>query len=700
MTRALGERARQVLSRFPGHLDVERPGKQIALVVEGLAADFDAFASQIAGVRNAHRLGFAPTIRDLLQLAALHGVSDADLSLVTVRTERLRQLIAQLQAAGPADGAAIGAAATPLLDAFGIDGADERLAAFAPADRDGVAPDLAAAAQGLLRGALVHVGFEAAREAIRRRVEDTCLLHAGGNGTVRATLLATLSALDLEVERERNADVLGRLVAEHRTSTLDLEIRDEFFHSASHFWHSTFVTDSEPLTVEIAVALPHADVLMGATIALAVLAQRADLPVARVIDRAQVTGRQEATFDTRVSFDEADAIGAAEGFTVERVPRGTLELRGGLAVTTLAVKLGITPERVRSDLAALAGAAVTPDAELTPQQCAVVARKFGYRVNLQPGHGLEALGIEENPLRREQPAPVLCAHGQLFTVRRRGFGHQTLRAVIKGVEDLTMSPMLVNRDEGRGVGFFGTVPEGSSLMITEEGRVFLDGDDATGQAYSWAGACFAEATPHARDFVFDGPGVTPRYRTRFVDTLPAGGLDRETVYPHAPESLEAPGINVGETRFALFVQQAHTGHRAPAGSGFGDLTATPRHVIAFANQSVFAGGDDQRNPDGPDPLDPVAAEVVLSWLEHEGYAVRVIIPSRFRYLSGDDHSMETRLLQALERIRPAGVQFRVEFADDRWTLGTGTLTDEEPLDDNPNDLLRGGTVLWPPDDDL
>ena len=697
MSGQLSQRARDVLSRFPAHLDVERSSKQFAHVVEALAADFDGFASQLAGVRNAHRLDFAPTIADLMLLAGLHGVSNADLSLTTVRAERLRELFGQLRNAAAGD--ALRAAAVELLDAFAIAGVDpDRLFALAPARRSGDAPDENAAALALLAAATDHTGFDATLEGIRRRVRDICTLHAGGNGTVRALLHATLSALDLEVDGERNAFVLRNLIAEGRTSDLDLNIHDEFFHSSDHFWHSTFVRNSLPLAVDITVDLPAADVRMGDAIALAVLAQRSDVAVARLIERARTAGYADATFGTRIAFNDADAIAALESFTIEHVPRGTLELAGDITVADAALRMGITPARVRADLAALAGFDVAADALLTPQQFAIVARKFGYRVTLRPQARLEALGIEENPLHRESRAPIGCTHGQTFTVRRRGFGRQLLRVEIAGVEDLTMGPMLVNREEGRGVGFFGPVPDGSKLLITEEGRVFLDGDDHTSFAFSWTGACFADGVPHARDFQFDGPHVPVRRRARFATVTPAGALDREALYPHASASLEMPGINVGETRFAFFVQQAHTGFRVPPASLFTDLTPTPRNTIGFADQSVFAGGDDPLNPIGPHALDPVAAQVKLSWLEHEGYAVRVIIPSRFRYLSGADVSVEDRLVQALERIRPAGVELRVEFADDRWTLGQGSVTDEEPLDDNPNDLLRGGTRLWTPDD--
>jgi hypothetical protein len=48
--------------------------------------------------------------------------------------------------------------------------------------------------------------------------------------------------------------------------------------------------------------------------------------------------------------------------------------------------------------------------------------------------------------------------------------------------------------------------------------------------------------------------------------------------------------------------------------------------------------------------------------------------------------------RALERFRPLGVELRVEYIDDRWRLGGGTLT--SGLVDDPIASLRAGTVLW------
>ena len=519
-------------------------------MVGALADDLDRLATDLAGVRRAHRLAHADTLADLLLLGGLHGLTRDDLEPLFARAAWTRTLLARLTAALGGPPAARDAAAEALLDLWGIDAPAPRLALFA-ADLDAAARRLAAAVAAAL-------GYRATVEAARARITRICQIHAGGNGTVRTLLAAAVNALDLEIDAARNASVRNALGLP-AAPTAD---PDGVFHSPDLFWHATFVRDRWPL-----------------------------LP-------------------------------------------------------------GAAPAR-------------------------------------------EALGIEENPLRRQTYENEECTDGRLFTVVRRGFGRELLRAEVVGVGDRTLGPMVVNRDEGRGIGFFGPVADGKPLSFTEEGRVTLDGADVTSFAYSWQGACFTDragagggpADPH--DFVFAGPGVDPRRRAVFAVATPAGALEPDFTFPHAGGDVTPPGIGIGVTRLAFFVQVAHLGARVP-GPPPAIHSVSPRPRIAFADLAVFAGS----------PAAPAAkaADLHLSWLEHTAYALRVVIPARFGRFDGDgptppSPSLTDRVATALERFRPAGVAVKVELADDRWALGTGVVTDAVASD--PISLLRGGTVLTP-----
>ena len=56
--------------------------------------------------------------------------------------------------------------------------------------------------------------------------------------------------------------------------------------------------------------------------------------------------------------------------------------------------------------------------------------------------------------------------------------------------------------------------------------------------------------------------------------------------------------------------------------------------------------------------------------------------------------MSELVRRALERHRPAGVDVRVEYVDDRWILSESDVTAGTSAD--PILSLRGGSVLWTP----
>jgi len=293
----------------------------------------------------------------------------------------------------------------------------------------------------------------------------------------------------------------------------------------------------------------------------------------------------------------------------------------------------------------------------------------------------EVLGLVENPLRRTGTDPAERHSGELFDLLRRGFERSLLQLRVTGAGETaprTLGPMLVNRDEGHGIGFAGEVPPGATLVFDEEGRVTLDGADVTSFAFAFRGAVFAEAgheSPH--DFRFDDEA------TRFAEATPAGALDREFSFPHAGEAISVPGVAVGVTRFAFFVRDAHFAAGDPAGEV---LEATPHPFQGVFDESVFVAGA------GETP--PVAALVALSWMEHEAYKLRLVIPARFRGFGDDPEGTEVRrrVAQAVDRFRPAGVALEVAFIDERWVLGEGTLGTTET---SAVAALAGGVALWP-----
>ena len=95
------------------------------------------------------------------------------------------------------------------------------------------------------------------------------------------------------------------------------------------------------------------------------------------------------------------------------------------------------------------------------------------------------------------------------------------------------------------------------------------------------------ARPNLNDFNFDSP------RTIFGQANPLGALDRDFSFPHAGNPIDMPGIGVGVTRMAFFLQEARVSS-AGAPMEFHSLSppcvhsgptpgpATPHEPVGFA----------------------------------------------------------------------------------------------------------------------
>jgi len=511
----MSTRPLQILRRFPAHLEAARPDKQLWSVVEGLASDLDVLSADLAGVRRAHRLKDADTLRDLILLAGFHGLDRHLPDILFARAATVRRLAKNLVAAvtaGSLNPAARDAAAAQLFQLWATPLAPAAALALYGADLNKAGAAVAAAAKE-------SVSTRKLLDAAKARLGKVCEIHSRGNGTLRALLIAAANALDLEVDLEANARVL-EAVAEHPNDVLDRSRTDGFLHHDNRFLHLTYARD-----------------------------------------RLQPAPRQ--------------------------IPA-----------------TASTPARE----------------EPLPYQS-------------------ELLVLEENPVDRAvrqgaegagKVGPVV--NQQLFNVPRRGFANERLRIEIKGMNGRTKNLQFVHRDEGKAICFSGTVPDGKTLVIDEDGKLTLDGADVTDLGYSWRGGCFGDAAnPNPRDWRFDGPGVSPHLSTAtFAVSTPPGAMDPGAVFPHPPVSWGGLGIAIGLNRFAFFV--------APAGGGVSD-----------ASQQV--------------------ADITLSWLERQPFLFKVWIPTRFKVVDADNEpqarepAIPQSLQDALERFRPMGVQAQAAYAE-------------------------------------
>ena len=183
----MSARAKNILKRFPAHLEAAREGKRLSEVTDALALDIDTLSAALARVRRARRLLDADELRDLLRIGALHGITLAELAVLFTRFDLARTL---LKTAATSD-----QAAEQLIALWGIADASPRLPKYSPRK------SVVAFAQRALASSVLLDG-------IRRRIGAICANHARGNGTIRAA------------DRRRRQRARSRRAVRSRTATI------------------------------------------------------------------------------------------------------------------------------------------------------------------------------------------------------------------------------------------------------------------------------------------------------------------------------------------------------------------------------------------------------------------------------------------------------------------------------------------------
>ena len=179
-----------VLDRFPRHMAAGDPGKRFEVVAAALGAELDVKTSQLGRVMRAHALGTADEERDLLLLAAVHGLRDEDFELLRLRLAAVRAIRAGL----PAE-----EALERLPDVLGV-----RADAFAPFPDENDDPAPARERLAAALGALASYGSEL--DLLRGSLGAVIGRHRDGNGTAGGLLGAAAAYLGLETTALAHSD--------------------------------------------------------------------------------------------------------------------------------------------------------------------------------------------------------------------------------------------------------------------------------------------------------------------------------------------------------------------------------------------------------------------------------------------------------------------------------------------------------------
>ena len=300
--------------------------------------------------------------------------------------------------------------------------------------------------------------------------------------------------------------------------------------------------------------------------------------------------------------------------------------------------------------------------------------------------GQHLLALEENPPYLADLGPIPRRHADRFHVTRKGFDAVPCTVMVKGVDDRTLAPMIVNVDDGEGIATTVTVPAGATLRFERDGRVELDGSSVARRSFVFHGAVFAEPGAHVKDFVFadaDDEATGDRIGTFAVTTPLDDAFDPSPSFPHGDGLLRPLRLDRAETRFAVFVGAGVFGG---VDRGAGDVLAAPEPIAGFFDETVFQ----------PDPAGTPSFEIGFEWDEREAYAVRVWLPFALQQLDREDEpTMKDVVRTLLDRHRAAGVHAYVEYADPRWILGTGLVRDLDS--DDALGVVVAGTEAWTDD---
>ena len=307
--------------------------------------------------------------------------------------------------------------------------------------------------------------------------------------------------------------------------------------------------------------------------------------------------------------------------------------------------------------------------------------------------GEHLLAVEENPPFPADFGPSARRHGAQFVVKRVGFDPVPCTTVIKGIDDRTVAPMVVDIVRGEGIATTVAVPAGSQLRFERDGRVELDGSSVASRSFVFSGAVFAKDPHAAAAFVFadeaaDDDANAERFGDRVASysvTAPLNdAFDPVPSFPHADALLRSLSLDRAESRFAVFVGTGTFAGRREADGD--DVLAAPEPVAGFFDETVYE----------PDPAGSPSLEVGFEWDEREAYAVRVWLPAALAQLDvPGEPSLREVLRLLLDRHRAAGVHVYVEHADPRWVLGTGILRDLDS--DDALGIVVAGTETWADD---
>lgn len=269
--------------------------------------------------------------------------------------------------------------------------------------------------------------------------------------------------------------------------------------------------------------------------------------------------------------------------------------------------------------------------------------------------------LVENPFIDKSTDEIERRQRERFRIHKGGFFDTAPAVKVAGIKKRTVFPQIINITTRQGIGFLGTVAQGQVLLFTREGKGYLNGMDVTERCYYFEGA------------LFDEDNLAPcDVQNPFVVVEPPGALQRKFPRPAIVplSNIQMPKLPLGDSDWRFSVRE-----------GVFNGDAFNRCVFALPeNETLLAAL-------------PASGKVQVQWLEHEPFALTILIPDALEGLDDvlADVDLRAWVQAGLERFRGAGIRVNVEYYSDQWILDHSVLRSADAL--TGSGIFYDGTVI-------
>jgi hypothetical protein len=312
---------------------------------------------------------------------------------------------------------------------------------------------------------------------------------------------------------------------------------------------------------------------------------------------------------------------------------------------------------------------------------ASIEQKVGgdaFRSRVKVKGNAEYLEIKENPLKDKEYINRKIISGESWFLTNRDFNPVLPTIVITGVGERTINPLIINYTGKQVIGFRGVVPDGQELVFYPDGKAELNGAMSS-TAYSLEKVSFFDMAMFddiATVFPFCEPSVTFN-NIYFAEGTEAPRFDQTT-------RLTMPALPVGQSEWCFRIEGA-----------FFNISLHDRaaYIIPEQGGCLF----DQDVFDNAFFVLQASAALAMYGKERKRASFELSIPARLgteeiAAAPPDADKTEAylkplkRVQKVIDRVKAGGIEGKVGYDGEGWTLGLSILRSEGAEEPSENYL--------------